>query len=190
MQSRGEDAALLEDTGWTLDLAFLTDITGKRNSLNWELQGKAAAEKAKRPGKQSRPASAHKSVRRTTPSSTARSPSDPHIEVPVAAPERTTAVMDAAPQPWWPTATSEAQPKVTYEGWHKMWESAPNGLPQADVAWLKEDETNELFQRAASFQDKHGKMKWRKVLKDDRRWFQPVVSDILSKQQKVIISRT
>ncbi|TWW74080.1 hypothetical protein D4764_14G0000810 [Takifugu flavidus] len=29
-----------------------------------------------------------------------------------------------------------------------MWESAPNGLPQADVAWLKEDETNELFQRA------------------------------------------
>ncbi|TWW74008.1 hypothetical protein D4764_14G0000090 [Takifugu flavidus] len=40
MQSRGEDAALLEDTGWTLDLAFLTDITGKRNSLNWELQGK------------------------------------------------------------------------------------------------------------------------------------------------------
>ncbi|TWW82277.1 hypothetical protein D4764_01G0020920 [Takifugu flavidus] len=41
MQSRGEDAVLLEDTGWTLDLAFLTDITGKRNSLNWELQGKA-----------------------------------------------------------------------------------------------------------------------------------------------------
>ncbi|TWW54027.1 hypothetical protein D4764_0190120 [Takifugu flavidus] len=41
MQSRGEDAALLEDTGWTLDLAFLMDITGKRNSLNWELQGKA-----------------------------------------------------------------------------------------------------------------------------------------------------
>ncbi|TWW54870.1 Acetylcholine receptor subunit delta [Takifugu flavidus] len=41
MQSRGEDAALLEDTDWTLDLAFLTDITGKRNSLNWELQGKA-----------------------------------------------------------------------------------------------------------------------------------------------------
>ncbi|TWW74195.1 hypothetical protein D4764_14G0001960, partial [Takifugu flavidus] len=141
---------------------------------------KAAAEKAKRPGKQSRPASAHKSVRRTTPSSTARSPSDPHIEVPVAAPERTTTVMDAAPQPWWPTATSAAQPKVTYEGWHKMWESAPNGLPQADVAWLKEDETNELFQRAASFQDKHGKMKWRKVLKDDRMWFQPVVSGHLT----------
>ncbi|XP_056879706.1 uncharacterized protein LOC130520133 isoform X1 [Takifugu flavidus] len=134
---------------------------------------KAAAEKAKRPGKQSRPASAHKSVRRTAPSSTARSPSEPHIEVPVAAPERTTAVMDAAPQPCRPTATSAAQPEVTYEGWHKMWESAPNGLPQADVAWLKEDETNGLFQRPASFQDKYGKMKWRKVLKDDRMWFHP-----------------
>ncbi|TWW71375.1 SCAN domain-containing protein 3 [Takifugu flavidus] len=45
MQSRGEDAALLEDTGWTLDLAFLTDITGKQNSLNWELQGKDGAER-------------------------------------------------------------------------------------------------------------------------------------------------
>ncbi|TWW68200.1 hypothetical protein D4764_02G0012410 [Takifugu flavidus] len=45
MQSRGEDAALLEDTDWTLDLAFLTDITGKRNSLNWELQGKGGAER-------------------------------------------------------------------------------------------------------------------------------------------------
>ncbi|TWW67137.1 hypothetical protein D4764_02G0001780 [Takifugu flavidus] len=64
------------------------------------IYGQAAAEKAKRPGKQSRPASAHKSVRRTAPSSTARSPSEPHIE------------------------------------------------------------------------DKHGKMKWRKVLKDDRMWFQ------------------
>ncbi|TWW67135.1 hypothetical protein D4764_02G0001760 [Takifugu flavidus] len=64
------------------------------------IYGQAAAQKAKRPGKQSRPASAHKSVRRTAPSSTARSPSEPHIE------------------------------------------------------------------------DKHGKMKWRKVLKDDRMWFQ------------------
>ncbi|KAG7489523.1 general transcription factor II-I repeat domain-containing protein 2-like [Solea senegalensis] len=40
MQSRGEDTVLLEDTEWILDLAFLTDITGKLNSLNCELQGK------------------------------------------------------------------------------------------------------------------------------------------------------
>uniref|UniRef100_A0AAR2LN01 DUF4371 domain-containing protein n=1 Tax=Pygocentrus nattereri TaxID=42514 RepID=A0AAR2LN01_PYGNA len=39
-QSKGEDVSLLEDTEWTLDLAFLTDITGKLNHLNCELQGK------------------------------------------------------------------------------------------------------------------------------------------------------
>ncbi|TWW68806.1 hypothetical protein D4764_19G0006040 [Takifugu flavidus] len=46
-------------------------------------------------------------------------------------------------------------------------------LPKPDVARLKEDETNGLFQKAASFQGKHGKMKRRKVLKDDRVWFHP-----------------
>lgn len=40
MQSKGEDTSLLEDTEWTLDLPFLTDITGKLNHLNCELQGK------------------------------------------------------------------------------------------------------------------------------------------------------
>lgn len=40
MQSKGEDTSLLEDTEWILDLAFLTDITGKLNLLNCELQGK------------------------------------------------------------------------------------------------------------------------------------------------------
>ncbi|XP_070402531.1 general transcription factor II-I repeat domain-containing protein 2-like [Nothobranchius furzeri] len=40
MQSKGEDISLLEDTEWILDLAFLTDITGKLNHLNCELQGK------------------------------------------------------------------------------------------------------------------------------------------------------
>uniref|UniRef100_A0A1A8L2L2 Uncharacterized protein n=1 Tax=Nothobranchius pienaari TaxID=704102 RepID=A0A1A8L2L2_9TELE len=40
MQSKGEDISLLEDIEWILDLAFLTDITGKLNHLNCELQGK------------------------------------------------------------------------------------------------------------------------------------------------------
>ena len=40
MQSKGEDVSLLEDTEWTLDLAFLVDITGKLNLLNCQLQGK------------------------------------------------------------------------------------------------------------------------------------------------------
>ena len=38
MQSK--DVSLLEDTEWTLDLAFLTDITRKLNRLNCELHGK------------------------------------------------------------------------------------------------------------------------------------------------------
>ncbi|KAI5621053.1 general transcription factor II-I repeat domain-containing protein 2-like [Silurus asotus] len=40
MQSKGEDTSQLEDTERTLDLAFLTDITGKPNHLNCELQYK------------------------------------------------------------------------------------------------------------------------------------------------------
>ncbi|KAK0154682.1 General transcription factor II-I repeat domain-containing protein 2 [Merluccius polli] len=40
MDSRGQDTALLQDAEWKLDLAFLTDITGKLNHLNCELQGK------------------------------------------------------------------------------------------------------------------------------------------------------
>ncbi|XP_060754276.1 general transcription factor II-I repeat domain-containing protein 2-like [Neoarius graeffei] len=40
MESRGQDTTLLQDTEWVLDLAFLTDITGKLNHLNCELQGK------------------------------------------------------------------------------------------------------------------------------------------------------
>uniref|UniRef100_A0A8C6L134 DUF4371 domain-containing protein n=1 Tax=Nothobranchius furzeri TaxID=105023 RepID=A0A8C6L134_NOTFU len=40
IQSKGDDISLLEDTEWIPDLAFLTDITGKLNHLNCELQGK------------------------------------------------------------------------------------------------------------------------------------------------------
>lgn len=40
MQSKGENTSLLENTEWILDLAFLTDITGKLNLWNCELQGK------------------------------------------------------------------------------------------------------------------------------------------------------
>lgn len=55
--------------------------------------------------------------------------------------------------------------QITFEGWHKMWESVAHVLPQADLKWLKEDDVRALFQRATSYQDKHGRKKWRKVLK-------------------------
>ena len=43
MLSKGEDASLLEEPVWLLDLAFLTDLTEKLNHLNRELQGKDKA---------------------------------------------------------------------------------------------------------------------------------------------------
>lgn len=63
--------------------------------------------------------------------------------------------------------------QVTFEGWHKMWESGPNGLPKADIQWLKEDDERGLFQREMSYREKHGNTKKRKVLKADRMWFHP-----------------
>lgn len=100
-------------------------------------------------------------------------PSPLPIPVPGLQPERTT---DAALQPRASTVRSAAvtavQSEVIYEGWHKMWESDPNGLPKVDK-WLKEDEKNGLFKRAASFHDKHSQTKWRNVLKNDRMWFNP-----------------
>lgn len=40
MESREEDATLLSDPEWLLDLAFLTDVTEKLKNLNLQLQGK------------------------------------------------------------------------------------------------------------------------------------------------------
>lgn len=40
MESTEDDIALLQDTEWMLDLTFLTDITGKLNHTNCELQCK------------------------------------------------------------------------------------------------------------------------------------------------------
>ncbi|XP_059377572.1 uncharacterized protein LOC132113680 [Carassius carassius] len=82
----------------------------------------------------------------------------------------------SAPQPCLGIATSAADtahPEVTLEGWHKMWESGPNGLTSADITWLKEDAERGLFPRAMSYKDKHGSTRWRKVLKDNRMWFHP-----------------
>ena len=40
MLSNGEDASLLEEPVWLVDLAFLTNLTEKLNHLNQELLGK------------------------------------------------------------------------------------------------------------------------------------------------------
>ncbi|KAK0138576.1 hypothetical protein N1851_024888 [Merluccius polli] len=40
-----------------------------------------------------------------------------------------------------------AENDITFEGWHKMWESSVNGLPAEDLKWLKEDDDRGLFQK-------------------------------------------
>ena len=55
--------------------------------------------------------------------------------------------------------------QVSFEGWHKQWESGPQGLPSADVKWLKEDADRGLFKNLTIAR--------RKILKDDRMWFHP-----------------
>ena len=55
--------------------------------------------------------------------------------------------------------------QVSFEGWHKQWESGPHGLPSADVKWLREDADRGLFKNLTIAR--------RKILKDDRMWFHP-----------------
>ena len=38
LEERGDDTTLLSDSGWVLDLAFLTDVAEKMNNLNLQLQ--------------------------------------------------------------------------------------------------------------------------------------------------------
>lgn len=54
-----------------------------------------------------------------------------------------------------------------------MWESPIHGLPPQDLKWLKEDEQRGLFQKPMQYQDKHGRTRWRRVLKDNAMWFCP-----------------
>lgn len=39
MESRREEASMLQDAEWIIGLAFLMDITGKQKHLNYELKG-------------------------------------------------------------------------------------------------------------------------------------------------------
>ncbi|XP_056321435.1 uncharacterized protein LOC130235081 isoform X2 [Danio aesculapii] len=49
------------------------------------------------------------------------------------------------------THSDPAHSEVSFEGWHKMWESGLHGLPSADILWLKEDAERGLFQMAMSY---------------------------------------
>ncbi|XP_056297479.1 uncharacterized protein LOC130210955 isoform X2 [Pseudoliparis swirei] len=61
---------------------------------------------------------------------------------------------------------------VELEGSVRLWEN-PNGVPCADVSWLKEDTERGLFTPVQMFKDSTGQLKRRRVMKADRMWFYP-----------------
>jgi hypothetical protein len=63
---------------------------------------------------------------------------------------------------------------VSYEGWHKSWESQPTGLPEADIKWLRDDHEFGMFQPMQIYTvAATGESRKRFVLKKDRMWFHP-----------------
>ncbi|XP_034540936.1 outer membrane channel protein CpnT-like [Notolabrus celidotus] len=61
---------------------------------------------------------------------------------------------------------------VELEGWVRSWEET-NGIPAADITWLKEDPERGLFTPVQHFKDIAGQIKRRRVMKSDRMWFYP-----------------
>ncbi|XP_051955437.1 uncharacterized protein LOC127624441 isoform X3 [Xyrauchen texanus] len=61
---------------------------------------------------------------------------------------------------------------VELEGWVHLWEN-PNGIPSADLSWVKDDTERGLFSPTPVYRDNTGALKRRRVLKSDRMWFYP-----------------
>lgn len=53
-----------------------------------------------------------------------------------------------------------------------LWEN-PNGIPSADISWLKEDTERGLFTPVQTYKDVTGVLKRRRVIKSDSMWFCP-----------------
>lgn len=62
--------------------------------------------------------------------------------------------------------------QVELEGWVRLWEN-PNGIPCADIYWLKEDTDRGMFSPVQMYRDTTGVFKKRRVMKSDRMWFYP-----------------
>ncbi|XP_076841988.1 uncharacterized protein LOC143486080 [Brachyhypopomus gauderio] len=67
---------------------------------------------------------------------------------------------------------SQSISPVELEGWVRLWEN-PNGIPEADISWLKDDQERGLFTPVQVYHDNTGKLKRRRVVKCDRMWFHP-----------------
>lgn len=62
--------------------------------------------------------------------------------------------------------------QVELEGSVCLWEN-PNGIPSADISWLKEDTERGLFTPVQTYKDVTGVLKRRQVIKSDCMWFCP-----------------
>ncbi|KAF1389605.1 hypothetical protein PFLUV_G00075180 [Perca fluviatilis] len=68
---------------------------------------------------------------------------------------------------------------VEIEGWVRPWES-PNGIPSADITWLKEDPERGLFTPVRVYKDITGLLRKRRAMKSDRmRFYLPETSALL-----------
>ncbi|XP_048885478.1 uncharacterized protein LOC125751054 [Brienomyrus brachyistius] len=72
----------------------------------------------------------------------------------------------------YPTESPLTDSPVDLEGWVRLWEN-PNGIPSADISWLKEDTERGMFTPVQIYRDHTGHLKRRRVMKSDRMWFYP-----------------
>ncbi|XP_048885476.1 uncharacterized protein LOC125751053 [Brienomyrus brachyistius] len=72
----------------------------------------------------------------------------------------------------YPTESPLTDSPVDLEGWVCLWEN-PNGIPSADISWLKEDTERGMFTPVQIYRDHTGHLKRRRVMKSDRMWFYP-----------------
>ncbi|XP_028982833.1 uncharacterized protein LOC114841837 [Betta splendens] len=71
-----------------------------------------------------------------------------------------------------PLQTPLSDLPVELDGWVRLWEK-PDGIPSADIHWLKEDTTRGMFTAVHVYKDNTGVLKRRRVMASDRMWFYP-----------------
>ncbi|XP_034144756.1 uncharacterized protein LOC114832433 [Esox lucius] len=85
--------------------------------------------------------------------------------------ESPSTAQDHEGQPF-PTESPLSDSPVELEGWVRLWEN-PNGIPSADISWLKDHNERGLFTPVQIYKDKSGLFRRRRVMKSDRMWFYP-----------------
>lgn len=107
--------------------------------------------------------SKHKKPLLSSTSKAGESPPDARPEEPSSTSNSQTASATTLPQ---------SDYSVELDGWVRLWEDS-NGIPSADIPWLKEDSERGLFMAIQIYKDIKGVIRKRRILKSDRMWFYP-----------------